>query len=33
MTNLLEKEAPFVFDDACLQAFITLKKQLVSLLL
>jgi len=30
MTNLLEKEAPFVFDDACLKAFITLKKQLVS---
>jgi len=30
MTNLLEKEAPFVFDDACLKAFITLKKQHVS---
>jgi len=30
MTNLLEKKAPFVFDDACLKAFITLKKQLVS---
>jgi len=29
-TNLLEKEAPFVFHDACLQSFITLKKQLVS---
>jgi len=27
MMNLLEKEAPFVFDDACLQAFITLNKQ------
>ena len=26
MTNLLEKEATFVFDDACLEAFITLKK-------
>ena len=26
MTNLLEKEAHFVFDDTCLKAFITLKK-------
>nr|KYP69863.1 Retrovirus-related Pol polyprotein from transposon opus [Cajanus cajan] len=30
MTNLLEKEALFVFDDACLQAFNTIKKQLIS---
>ncbi|WVZ81413.1 hypothetical protein U9M48_028793 [Paspalum notatum var. saurae] len=29
LTNLLDKDTPFVFDDACLEAFHTLKKALV----
>ncbi|WVZ76012.1 hypothetical protein U9M48_024017 [Paspalum notatum var. saurae] len=30
LTNLLAKDTPFVFDDACLEAFHTLKKALVT---
>ena len=30
MSNLLEKEAKFIFDDACLLAFNTLKERLIS---
>ncbi|WVZ80564.1 hypothetical protein U9M48_028032 [Paspalum notatum var. saurae] len=30
LTNLLSKDTPFVFDDACLEAFHTLKKALVT---
>ena len=30
LTNLLQKDIPFVFDDDCLEAFETLKKALIS---
>src|SRR3954470_11852815 len=30
LTNLLQKDVPFVFDDDCLEAFETLKKALIS---
>ena len=30
LTNLLQKDIPFVFDDDCLEAFETLKKSLIS---
>ena len=30
LTNLLQKDVPFVFDDDCVEAFDTLKKALVS---
>ena len=30
LTNLLEKDIPFVFDDDCLEAFETLRKALIS---
>ena len=30
LTNLLQKDAPFVFDDDCVEAFETLKKALTS---
>ena len=29
LTNLLQKDIPFVFDDDCLEAFETLKKDLI----
>ena len=32
LCNLLEKDAPFVFDDSCLRAFNVLKEKLVSTL-
>ena len=30
LTNLLQKDVPFVFDDDCLEAFETLNKALIS---
>ena len=33
LTSLLQKDAPFVFDDDCLEAFETLKKALISALI
>ena len=30
LTNLLQKDVPFVFDDDCVEAFETLKKALIS---
>ena len=30
LTNLLQKDVPFIFDDDCLEAFKTLKKALIS---
>ena len=30
LTNLLQKDVPFVFDDDCVEAFETLKKTLIS---
>ena len=30
LTNLLQKDIPFIFDDDCLEAFETLKKALIS---
>ena len=30
LTNLLQKDVPFVFDDDCVEAFETLKKALTS---
>jgi hypothetical protein len=30
LTNLLQKDIPFVFDDDCVEAFETLKKALIS---
>ena len=33
LTNLLQKDVPFVFDDDCKEAFETLKKALITALL
>ena len=30
LTNLLQKDIPFVFDDDCVEAFETLKKALIT---